>query len=90
VYRVRFLKGTDEINLRQAENPFLNGSPFAYPYVYNAVDGCCYLRIGNARYHFRRGEVTGAWLDPKRRNQYVKKLNDACGEAVCEPQEGAA
>lgn len=57
--RVRFLKGTDELNLPDAAEPgaFHGDGYSGYPYVQKDRDGSMWLRIGNQLYHWSRGVV---------------------------------
>lgn len=92
VFKVKFLKGTDELNLPDAAEPgaFHGDGYSGHPYTYKEGDGSVWLRIGNQMYHWTRGVVGRAFSKRASRSAYMKKLNDACGEVVAVAAEEAA
>jgi hypothetical protein len=92
---VRFLKGTDELEIRRDSLSFGSQEILDYPYIYAAPDGVHYLYCAGKkhgrqqRYYFRRGDVGGGFPTPESRAEYMRMINEACGETVVVPAESA-
>jgi len=94
-FSVKFLKGTDQLEIPQGITKAGTSIDTGPAYVYEAPDRNVYLYAAKSdygrkhRYHFCAGDITGAFPTEKARKEYIDMMNKACGEVVAIEAEAA-